>query len=74
MYSDLNYEVIDGVRTLRFSGTFNDPNYFSVMLILGILLCIRGLQAPGADKGRSADSRCLRSPGLAWRRTANRLR
>lgn len=47
MYSDLNYEVIDGVRTLRFSGTFNDPNYFSVMLILGILLCIRGLQAPG---------------------------
>lgn len=47
MYSDLNYEVIGGVRTLRFSGTFNDPNYFSVMLILGILLCIRGLQAPG---------------------------
>lgn len=46
MYSDLNYEIIDGVRTLRFSGIFNDPNYFSVALILGMLLCIRGLTLP----------------------------
>lgn len=46
MYSDLNYEMIDGVRTLRFSGTFNDPNYFSVALVLGMLLCIRGLTLP----------------------------
>lgn len=46
MYSDLNYEIIDGVRTLRFSGIFNDPNYFSVALILGMLLCVRGLTLP----------------------------
>lgn len=46
MYSDLNYEMIDGVRTRRFSGTFNDPNYYSVALILGMLLCIRGLTLP----------------------------
>lgn len=46
MYSDLNYEMIDGVRTLRFSGTFNDPNYYSVALILGMLLCVRGLTLP----------------------------
>lgn len=46
MYSDLNYEMINGVRTLRFSGTFNDPNYYSVALILGMLLCIRGLILP----------------------------
>ena len=46
MYSDLNYEMIDGVRTLRFSGTFNDPNYYSVALIFGMLLCVRGLTLP----------------------------
>lgn len=46
MYSDLNYEIIDGARTLRFSGIFNDPNYFSVALILGMLLCVRGLTLP----------------------------
>lgn len=39
MYSDLNYETINGVRTLRFSGMFNDPNYYAVALILAILLC-----------------------------------
>lgn len=50
MYSDLNYETINGVRTLRFSGTFNDPNYYAVALILAILLCGAALRTPG--KGR----------------------
>lgn len=32
-FGDVNYEFIDGEKTLRFSGLYVDPNYFSVVLI-----------------------------------------
>lgn len=37
MYSDLNYNRINGVFVLRYSGLFQDPNYFSVSVVLCIL-------------------------------------
>ncbi len=39
-YSDLNYGYINGVKTLRFSGLFDDPNYFSMALICCLVLLI----------------------------------
>lgn len=36
-YSDMNYQYIGGHRTLRFSGLFNDPNYYSIALIASLL-------------------------------------
>ncbi|MGM9645593.1 MAG: O-antigen ligase family protein [Eubacteriales bacterium] len=39
-YSDMNYDYIDGERTLRFSGLFNDPNYFSIALIAAMVMLI----------------------------------
>ncbi len=39
-YTDLNYEFFDGVEMLRFSGIFNDPNYFSVAVISAIVSII----------------------------------
>lgn len=38
MYDDLNYDLINGRMTMRYSGLFQDPNYYSVALILCILL------------------------------------
>lgn len=39
-YSDMNYDYIEGEKTLRFSGLFNDPNYFSIALISAMVLLI----------------------------------
>lgn len=39
-YSDMNYDYIEGIRTLRFSGLFNDPNYFSIALISAMVLLV----------------------------------
>ena len=39
-YSDMNYDYIQGEKTLRFSGLFNDPNYFSIALISAMVLLI----------------------------------
>ena len=39
-YSDMNYDYIEGERTLRFSGLFNDPNYYSIALISAMVLLI----------------------------------
>ena len=36
-YSDLNAEYINGTRTHRFSGLYQDPNYFSIIIIICIL-------------------------------------
>lgn len=58
MYSDLNYELLDGVPTLRFSGTFPDPNYYAAALLVGMLLCIRGLHARPA-RPRTASAAAL---------------
>lgn len=45
MYDDLNYEWINGEYTIRFSGIFNDPNYFAIpvtlcaVVLLSVLMC-----------------------------------
>ena len=39
-YNDMNYTDIEGVQTLRFSGLFDDPNYFSIALISAMVLLI----------------------------------
>lgn len=39
-YDDMNYDYIGGIRTLRFSGLFNDPNYFSIALITAMVMLI----------------------------------
>lgn len=39
-YNDMNYEYIEGEITLRFSGLFNDPNYYSIALISAMVLLI----------------------------------
>ena len=39
-YKDMNYEFIDGVEMIRFSGIFNDPNFFSVAVIAAIVSII----------------------------------
>lgn len=38
LYEDLNYERISGELHLRFSGMFGDPNYFSIPIILCIVV------------------------------------
>ena len=48
-YDDLNYMWLEGGNVLRFSGIFQDPNYFSIALIqglmlLGILLFTKGIK------------------------------
>ena len=45
-YNDLNYEWIDGNETIRFSGLYNDPNYFSVPVILCLMLGMISLMNP----------------------------
>lgn len=37
---DLVYEWINGVRTLRFSATFNDPNFYTISVITSLGLII----------------------------------
>ena len=37
---DINYQWIDGVAVERFSGIFQDPNYYSIPLILSIILVL----------------------------------
>ena len=39
-YDDLNYEYIEGEKTLRFSGLFDDPNYFAIALITAMIVMI----------------------------------
>lgn len=41
MYHDFNTQYIYGARVTRFSGTFSDPNYYSIAVIvtLGIIIC-----------------------------------
>lgn len=38
LYEDLNYEKISGELHLRFSGIFSDPNYFSIPVVLCIIV------------------------------------
>lgn len=38
LYEDLNYERISGELHLRFSGMFGDPNYFSIPVVLCIIV------------------------------------
>ena len=40
MFSDMNTQYINGARVVRFSGTFPDPNYYSIAIIvtLGLIL------------------------------------
>lgn len=42
MYSDINSQYINGARVIRFSGTFNDPNYYSIAVVvgLGLVMCV----------------------------------
>lgn len=40
MYSDLNYQWINGSRVLRFSATFSDPNYYTIAIIVALGLVI----------------------------------
>lgn len=40
MYDDLNYEWINGEYTIRFSGIYNDPNYFSIALALCVIVLL----------------------------------
>lgn len=51
MYSDLNYNRINGVFVLRYSGLFQDPNYFSVPIIFCII-CIGILLLSSSKKGK----------------------
>lgn len=37
-YSDLNYDWLNGKYTIRFSGIYNDPNYFSIALVQPLIL------------------------------------
>lgn len=41
MYNDFNLQYINGLRVTRFSGTFTDPNYYSVAIVinLGLIIC-----------------------------------
>lgn len=39
-YDDINYNYIDGVETLRFSGLFDDPNYFSIALLSAMIMLV----------------------------------
>ena len=39
-YTDLNYEWINGVYKIRFSGLFNDPNYYTIAIITALLVLI----------------------------------
>ena len=49
-YSDLNYEWIGGEKTIRFSGIFNDPNYFSIAVIQILIISILFLFQEGKKK------------------------
>ena len=37
-YESIIFEVLDGEAVFRFSGIYNDPNYFSVSIIQGIIV------------------------------------
>lgn len=39
-YDDINYNYIGGVKTLRFSGLFNDPNYFAIALLSAMIMLV----------------------------------
>ena len=39
-YNDMNYDYVDGKLVLRFSGLFDDPNYFSIALICAMIVLI----------------------------------
>lgn len=51
-YSDMNYDYIEGERTLRFSGLFNDPNYFSIALISAMVLLIYAKKYKNYSNGK----------------------
>lgn len=52
MYEDLNYEWINGKYTIRFSGIFNDPNYYAIPLILCVVVLLSLLMGGNADNKR----------------------
>lgn len=53
MYTDLNYEWINGTYTIRFSGIFNDPNYFAIPVTLCVVVLLSLLMSDrSAARGR----------------------
>lgn len=40
MYSDLNISWINGVYVTRFSATFNDPNYYTIAVVVALAMAI----------------------------------
>lgn len=39
-FDSIDTIFVDGVRTMRFSGLYYDPNYYSVSVVLAVFLCI----------------------------------
>lgn len=40
-FTDMDYVLVNGLRTLRFTGLNYDPNYYSIGIIIAIFLCMR---------------------------------
>lgn len=52
-YSSFDYSWIGRERVLRFSGIFSDPNYYSIALLLGIVIAFQEVLSRSAIRGRS---------------------
>lgn len=43
LYQDMNYEWLSGIKTIRFSGIYGDPNYYCIPILLCFLICLISL-------------------------------